>query len=320
MIRFLLLILLIISTNPSQTLAAPSTTVMDVTEQQGPISAHFNLSGRTLTQNATGIPQVSPVDQLEAHLTVTAPESYQVNLPTFAAATFGDFTLVERGKRTRMRVEQIETSTSWLIEPYKPGEYNLPPLTINASNQDGSSHTLTLVLPPLQIINLPPDTGFKLLPPRPKSTRPTWIIPTLCTLVGIASLVLLSQYIRSKKRPRPLSPKQRALKQLTELTGTSKEQTMDISRITRQFLDDNFGLHTSEKTYGEYAPFIKKHTKIENSTRLLQLLQSCDQNNYSNHPMEEAERATIKEEAKSTIGDCAEPLRPGEDSKTCGRW
>lgn len=293
--------------------------ILNIEEQQGAISAHFSLTGTTITTDTTGTPKISPEDRLKATLIVTAPETYTVTLPTFSESTFGDFTLLGRTKINRKRINDVETSTSWLIEPYNEGEYSLPPLTISAK-ADKTTDILTLQLPAIPVISLPAeDSPFTILParqlPPPLPWRLIIIIPTVLAIIAALIFVL-----RSKKRTHPLSPKRQALKELTALEGTSREKIATLSIIIRKFLDQNFTLRTSEKTYDEYAPFIKKHPNILKGDKILQILQTCDQGNYSGQEISGEELVNLIQATHNFIDHSPEPLRPEENTGTCSRW
>jgi hypothetical protein len=316
--RLLLCAIFFISLAPA--MAAERIVLLELEEQHDAITVHFSLTGTTIIRDAEGTAQISPVDRLQALLVVTSAEAYAMQLPVFSGAGFGDFTLVEQGKTSRARTDNITTTTSWLIEPYNGGEYELPPLTITATGANGTVELLTISLPTLQVLDLEAtDNDFDLLPPRPITTNNIWLI--LGVAGGcIAVLLLLTLYIKRHKRPRPLSPKQRACAKLTELTGDSKEKAMALSSLIRQFLDENFNLCTLEKTYREYEPFIRNHASILNNGTILNILKECDQSNYSGTPLPAATITALIEQTLHFIEGCAEPLRPDEDMSTCGKW
>lgn len=315
----LIAIFFLLSLSPA--LGAERTTILEAQEQHGAITAHFSLSGTTLTRDASGKGQISPVDRLEAELTVESPESQVIQLPLFSGVTFGDFTLIEQDKISRARTGNIITKTSWIIEPYNPGEYALPELVISATDQDGGVEPFTLNLPTVQVLDLETaDRDFDILPPRPSATHNTWLTPLL-TGTGVATaLALLILYIKRHKRPCIPSPKQRARTRLAELQGGSKEKTESLSVLIRQFLDENFNLRTLEKTYAEYEPFLKKHPYLHRNETLLTILKTCDRSNYSGTPLSAEALDGLIQQTHEFIEGCAEPLRPDEMTETCGRW
>ncbi len=315
--RSLLVFIILLIGTPA--LAAEPQTLLDTTEKHGTITAHFSLSGTTLTKDDAGQMQVSPVDRLQATLSVEAPESLTIILPVFPGATFGDFTLIDQGKSHRARTNNITTTTSWLIEPYNEGEYSLPPLTIIGTSTQNNKESLTLKLPAIQVINLTSiDTDFDLLPARQTSQSN---IKTILFMAGgsIILALLLVLCLKNKRQPQPLSPKQYALKKLMGLTGTNKKKTQRLSYITRQFLDNNFTLCTLEKTYSEYAPVIIKHPHMQGGAVVLNILKICDQSNYSNAAISDEDISRLLQQTEDFIKDCPEPLRPEEQSATCGR-
>ncbi len=310
-----IIIVLFVSTHA---MAVEPVQILSIKEQQGAITAHFSLTGTTITA-ATGTPKVSPEDRLKATLTVKAPETYTVTLPIFSGETFGDFTLLAKDKIKRKRINDIETSTSWLIEPYNEGVYNLPPLTISAE-ADKTTDTLTLQLPTITVTSLPEeDSPFTILPTRQLPPPLPWRLITVVS-AGIALIVGLLFVLKIKKRPLPLSPKRQALKKLTLLAGPNREKMAALSTIIRQFLDQNFSLRTSEKTYNEYAQFIKKHPHILKGDKILKILQTCDQGNYSGKEVSSEELTSLIQATHNFIDHSPEPLRPEEDTGTCGRW
>jgi hypothetical protein len=317
--RLLLFCLFFMSLTPA--MAAEPITILEVKEQHNGIIASFSLTGNTLTRDPEDHPQVSSVDRLQGELTVESPEAYVMQLPVFSGAAFGDFTLVERGKTSRFRTGDIISRTSsWLIEPYNPGEYTLPALIITGTAQNGAVETFTLNLPAVHVRDLDAaDQDFDILPPRQITENNPWLL-ILTAIVIVALLILLVIWLKGQKRERPLSPKQLARARLHGLQGDSKEKAMHLSAIIRQFLDANFNLCTNEKTYKEYEPFITNHPHIHEADIILAILKSCDHSNYSNTPLSAESMAELIQQALDYIEDCAEPLRPGEDTKTCGRW
>ena len=295
--------------------------VIDIEEQDGAITASFSLTGTTVLPDESQHPQVSPVDQLKATLIITTPETMHVELPQFHTATFGDFTLIEQGKISRQRTKTaITTTISWLIEPCNEGSYSLPPLVIKGTTNQNELNTFTLHLPDINVIPLPATTGnFDILPPRPIRKNNLWLILAI-TAGSIIILFILIKVLKAKRRPKPLSPKQQAFVRLEQLHDTTKEKTEALSLLIRQFLDHNFNMRTVEKTYAEYKPFIKKHPQIHDNDLILQILKTCDQSNYSGTPLAEEELLTITQQAHDFIENCAEPIRPDEDTETCGRW
>lgn len=315
--RILLLIIFTIL-SCSQAAASKPVHILDITEQEETITASFLLTGTTVLTDETGQPQVSTVDRLQATLTVTTPETMSVTLPQFQKTTFGDFTLLEQGKTDRKRTDTtITTTSSWLIEPYNAGSYALPSLVIKAVSIRGNSNTLTLNLPEIKVIDCPAAPDFDILPGRPARKNNPWLTPAIIAgiIVIIVTLVLC---LKGKKQPCPLTPKQQALLQLKQMNGTAKEKTEALSLLIRQFLDHNFNLRTVEKTYREYKPFIKKHPLIQKDEIILNILKTCDRSNYGNSPLSPEELSNITEQTRNFITNCAEPLRPDED--TCGRW
>jgi hypothetical protein len=314
--RILLMTILVLLSWVQQAVSGP-VHILDITEQEGDISASFSLTGTTVLPDASGQPQVSTVDRLQAVLRITTPETCTVTVPQFHNKTFGDFTLIDQGRTDRHRTgSTITITTSWLIEPYNSGGYSLPPLIIKATAQENIS-TLTLNLPEIKVTAPAAADSFDLLPARPVAKNRLWLI--LAVTAGIITVIfILVLCLKGKKRPSPLTPKQQALLRLDKLDGTAKEKTKALSLLIRQFLDHNFNLCTVEKTYLEYKPFIKKHPLINQDEIILRILKTCDQSNYSNTPVSAEEITDITEQTRDFIKNCAEPLRPDED--TCGRW
>jgi hypothetical protein len=302
------------------TSVAKPVSVLDITEQQGEITAHFSLTSATIIAEDGAAPVISPTDQLEARLRIEAPETSKTILPKFSGQVFGDFTLLSQGKTKRLRTDTITTSTSWLIEPYNEGKYQLPPLTIVTTGTDNSSQTITLNLPAITVKNrLEAKTDFDILPMRqPDQELPWRLIGGVSG--GIIIILLLIFGLKGKKCPRPLSPKKQALRSLAGLEGSNSEQIGELSIIIRNFLDHNFTLRTMGKTFAEYAPFIKKHPQMLKAEAILDILHALDQSNYSGQKIEDEELDNLIKTSKEWIKQSAEPLRPEENTDTCGRW
>ena len=315
-----LLVILALLFSHGQTQAAELVQVLNIKEHQGSITATFSLGGTTLTHNEQGEPQISSVDTLQATLTVLHPETLTVQLPTFTDATFGDFTLKDIGKTSRKRTTQITSSASWIIEPYNPGDYKLPTLLITGVDANNNTEQLTLTLPSIQVIDSKTTpNNFAILPPRALPQPLPWKTIGI-SLSIIIVLIFIAIFIKRNRRPKPLSPKQCALLKLTELPDTNAEQIAELSLIIRHFLDGNFTLKTTERTYNEYAASIKKHPHILKPDTILTILKTCDESNYTGTPPPEETLTNLINQTKHYIEDSPEPLRPDEDQDTCGRW
>ena len=294
--------------------------LLDITEQQGAITAHFKLTGTTISESSTGNPTISTVDRLEAILQVDVPDDYTVAMPTFTGATFGDFTLVDQGRTERIRQQKHTTTRiSWLIEPYNTGSYEFPPLTLSATS-GATTENLTLKLPPLTVSNTTKaETPFDILPARKIPAPLPWRMIVLVS-GGVALIILCIFVFKENKRPRPLSPKQLALKRLATLKDQHQEEMGQLSHIIRQFLDQNFTLTTSEKTYPEYESFIKKHPQILKTETILSILHTCDLANYAGKEISQEQWFDLLHATRNWLHHSPEPLRPDEDPGTCGKW
>lgn len=300
--------------------AANFVQVLEIKEQHGSMTATFSLGGTTIVLDDQGQPQISSVDTLQATLTLLHPETVTVTLPTFTGATFGDFTLSDIGKTSRILSDHMTTSASWIIEPYNQGEYSLPTLIMTGVDAGHNTEQLTLQLPSVQVID--PETtatNFDILPARKLPKPLPW--QTIYLSLGIISLItFLFIFIKKNRRPKPLSPKQCALLKLNELSGDSKEKVAALSQITRHFIDDNFTLNTTEKTCHEYTSLIKKHHHILKPEAILTILKTCDESNYSGITLTDDAISDLISQTITYIEDSPEPLRPDEDPRTCGKW
>lgn len=301
---------------------AEATVLVDLHSSEGKLDVRLVCSGDTLLNDDQGQPWLTAADQLLCTLIVTAPEDMQVNLPSFAGQSFGDFTLLDQGEGTIRRTSDgLEHLRQWIIEPYNPGPYQLPELLVRAHHAD---MTIELILPRPELSVHALETTSKdlddILPPQaPAPPMAAMLTLAALTLVSIALAVWL--FIRHKsKGPRPLPPKERALAEIALIGDLPpREQVERLALILRCYLNSRFALRCLEQTYDEYAQAIADCTLIPKESRdiFLAVLKRCDLIKFSNISPEPGETEEYTNQIKEGLAAC--PLAKPDD-KTCGRW
>lgn len=301
---------------------ASATTLLELEDTEGALAARLIMSSDTLLINDRGEPWPTPADQLLCTLTVTAPETRAVTMPSLTGAAFGDFTLLDQGEVEIRRTNSgLIHQRQWLVEPYNPGPYRLPELLIRASRGD---ETLELILPQSEItvyaVETDNSTSNDILPPLPPENSSRLPLLFIALGLGLAALVIRLLRRRHKQGPQPLPPKQRALNELSraeELTG--RQRIERLAYILRCYLASRFELPCLEQTYEEYAPNITSCAAIPPESRsvFLAVLKRCDQLKFTNSQPEPREADQLTEEIRQALAAC--PLAEPKD-KTCGRW
>ncbi|PLX48478.1 MAG: hypothetical protein C0613_10675 [Desulfobulbaceae bacterium] len=299
-----------------------ATTLLELEDAAGGLTARLTITGDTLLVNDQGEPWPTPADQLLCTLTVTAPETTAVTMPSLTGAAFGDFTLLDQGEvEVRRTGNDLVHQRQWLVEPYNPGAYRLPGLLIRAV-RGNETFELSLAQPEITVHAVAADNsaGGDILPPLAPKERSRLPLILSSLGLGLAALVIWLLRRRHKRGPRPLPPKQRALNELARAEELSGRQRIErLAYILRCYLASRFELQCLEQTYEEYAPSINNCAAIPAESRALFLavLERCDQLKFTNSQPEPREAERLTKEIREGLAAC--PLA-GPGDKTCGRW
>ena len=113
------------------------------------------VQGQLTLNQRTRQKEISIAEQLELVLETAAPENTAVEFPTYSAS-LGDFTLKDvkidaarmTGTGDNVRVIQVAT---YILEPYLPGIYSIPSMTVTYLATKNSTEPTELVTDELQV-------------------------------------------------------------------------------------------------------------------------------------------------------------------------
>ena len=297
----------------------PGATGLFKTYDQGPL---------TLIQK-TNRTEMTVADQLEVVLETSAPENMAVEFPTYSAS-LGDFTLMDTniiparmtGTGSEVRVIHV---VKHLLEPYLPGTYNIPEMTVSYNDRNKGTDSTQLVTEELQVtvksllgqdaasvqikdikgpLSLPENTGLQIL---------LVIIFLLLILLGVAGF-LYWQRVSKKKKPVEvqLRPEEIALQELERLLaenllarGEVKFFHLRISDILRHYIENRFGYQAPERTTEEFLTELSQARSQKNTfpgnhkTLLADFLTHCDLVKFAKHEPTPAE-------SEKTVSICRE--------------
>ena len=318
----LLLVLtgLLFSCTPVDTAKPPAvTTGFSKVFNQGPVSLTMQLSSTNITI----------AEQLELVLLAAIPEEYEVEMPGYTT-TLGDFSVDDyhtipprmTGATGNARILVQKT---FILEPYLPGTYTIPPLTILYQETKDGAEENKLTTEEVQISVrsfLPDDTGdLQIKDIRPPEELPLDIIRLLWLAGSLLSIFILAiagfiywRKTRAKKEEVIIqkSPDEIAFKELDTLLaedllarGKVKLFHLRISDILRSYIENRFGLKAPERTTEEFLSELTQDVQIQKALlgdhkRLLgEFLNQCDLVKFAKH------EPSIEESGK-TITVCRE--------------
>ncbi len=271
---------------------------------------------------------ITVAEQLELVLETSVPESVDVRFPSFSAS-LGDFTLIDMNTRpVRMtgagkNVRVVHTAV-YLIEPYLPGSYLIPPMKIDILDREKEGESVQIITDEIQVAVkslLPQDEGS----PAIKDIRGPLSLPGNTGLFLLTAMFLLlailaaTAFLYRKRKSGIKEPPglrlradELALHELERLLaedllkrGKAKLFHLRISDILRHYIENRFGLKAPERTTEEflaelYAAEYQNNSIIGDHKALLaDFLRHCDLVKFAKHEPSIAE-------SEKTIAICRE--------------
>jgi hypothetical protein len=273
--------------------------------------------------------EITIADQLNLILQANIPEEYEVVLPShktslgdFAVKDFHTSTPRMTGPAGNVRISHQKT---FILEPYLPGTYTIPPLQIIYRNKQSGAEDNELLTEEIQVevkSFLPEDKSNVQI----KDIKPPVGMPLdknrLLVLAGIFLLLILLSIAMARywlKRAKTkkiheeiLSPDELAFRDLDKLMaedllskGEIKLFHLRISDILRHYIENRFGLKAPERTTEEFLTelsmerTLQKTFSSDHKRLLAQFLNQCDLVKFAKH------HPTI-EESEKTVTICRE--------------
>jgi len=313
----------------------------DSVQKTGPDEQGFSqryVQGQLTLDQRADKKEISIAEQLQLVLEASAPENMEVQFPSYSES-LGDFTLMDvksyparmTGTGDTIRVIHVAI---YLLEPYLPGTYSIPEMTVTYRDRNNDAESIQLVTEELQITIkslLAQDAGTieikdikgPLTPPQNIFLQILLIaIVLLLILFGVAGF-LYWQKITSNKKPTEvqLRPEEIALQELERLLaenllarGQVKLFHLRISDILRQYIENRFGFKAPERTTEEFLTELSV-TKLQKNlllgghkALLAEFLSHCDLVKFAKH------EPTIPESEK-TVSICREFIEETKEEK-----
>ncbi len=313
----LLLVLagLLFSCSPVDTAKTPAlTTGYSKAFNKGPVSLTTQLSSTEITI----------AEQLELVLLAAVPEEYEVEMPSYTTS-LGDFSVddfhANPPRLTGTANARIVVQKTFILKPYLPGTYTIPPLTILYKVGSENGEQKELVTEEVQVIVtsfLPEDT----IDLQIKDIRPPEELPLdINRLLWLAGLLLLFIILaiagflywrKTREKEEDITilvrPDELAFQELDKLLaedllarGEVKLFHLRISDILRSYIENRFGLKAPERTTEEFLTELTLDIQMQKALfgdhkRLLaEFLNQCDLVKFAKHEpsIEESEKTVI---------------------------
>lgn len=231
---------------------------------------------------------LSTAESAVLRLAVEADEGATVAFPD-SDGGFGEFAVVRDEEVSERLLDggRVQRVREYVLQPFLPGEYELPPLTVTLNDSDSiSSEALTIpvesVLPDPETADLR-DIAEPLDMPAPWWW---WAVGTL--LLAVAAGAAWWWWKRRKAKlsaPRVVPPHEIALTALDALMsegllagGAVELFYLRLSDIVRHYIEDQFSLRAPEQTTEEFLAEMSRgpHIRRDHQTLLRDFLYRAD--------------------------------------------
>jgi hypothetical protein len=268
--------------------------------------------------------KISTAEQLGLELESRAGETWRVAFPEIADE-LGEFRVVERGSERRRlaRDGTLTVTRPYTLEPFLPGAYQIPPLTL-AFGEAGEEFSFSLTSEPISVevsTVLPPTLGEQDLeeiaaPEGLPSRRWLWFGGGALAAAALATVTtrLLRQRRNREPPARPLASGEAALAELTELLarglaerGQFREFYQALSDLARRYVEHRWAIRAPERTTEEFLREVQDHPALAAQAELLRgFLRHCDLVKFARLQPDGAEVASAVEACRSFISQTSE--------------
>lgn len=231
---------------------------------------------------------LSTAESVVLRLAVEADEGATVTFPD-SDGGFGEFAVVrdEEVSERLLAGGRVQRVREYVLQPFLPGEYELPPLTVTLNDSDSiSSEALTI---PVESVLPDPETADLLDIAEPLDMPAPWWWWALGTLLlAVAAGAAWWWWKRRKEKlsaPRVVPPHEIALTALEALLsegllagGAVELFYLRLSDIVRHYIEDQFSLRAPEQTTEEFLAEMSRgpHIRRDHQTLLRDFLVRAD--------------------------------------------
>ena len=221
-------------------------------------------------------------------LAVEADEGATVAFPD-SEDGFGEFAVVSDQAISERLLDggRVERIREYVLQPFLPGDYELPPLTVTLDGSDSIvSESITI---PVESVLEEPETADLLDIAEPVDVPvPWWWWALGMLLLALAAGAAVWWWKRRKEQlavPRVVPPHEVALAALDSLltegllaSGAVELFYLRLSDIVRHYIEDQFSLRAPEQTTEEFLAAMSSGPQIrrDHQTLLREFLQRAD--------------------------------------------
>ncbi|MCW5979441.1 MAG: hypothetical protein KIT09_15295 [Bryobacteraceae bacterium] len=269
--------------------------------ENGPASLTLQLSRR----------QITVADNVELRLEAEAPEGQSVEFPELGNKT-GEFAVTgsETSPPRLLENDRIAVSRAWTLEPFLPGEYEIPPLKVRfgaagieterqtvrvtSTLQEGQKADLREIGPPVELPGLSGWVYF--------------LLGLSAATLAFGAYALWRRRNAAKKARAALPAHESALAALRKLMaedligkGQAKLFYQRVSAILRHYIEDRFALRAPERTTEEFLNDLRNNQALLSRQKelLKRFLEHCDMVKF-------AEYQPSRAEVDDTLNTCAQ--------------
>jgi len=286
--------------------------------QNGPVALTLKVSQQ----------QITVADHIELVLEARAGESDKVQFPAPAADNkLGKFTVTRTrsGEPRLVEDNQVLRSQIYELEPFLPGDYEIPALTIRF----GAGQVIQTDPVPVRVVSVLPDSSRlpdikEIAPPVALPRLAPWIYGAVLVALAAAGFWFWRRRRKQREKPAtPAPPHERALRELRKLMeedliskGEAKLFYLRVSAILRHYIEERFGLRAPERTTEEFLRDLRGDRALNPRQKelLKQFLEHCDLVKFANYQPR-------REEVNNTVNTCAQFIaetRPGTPEQPSG--
>jgi hypothetical protein len=229
--------------------------------------------------------RISTAEETTLSIEARAFSGWSAELPAIGSV-LGGFEVEELASESRILDPDryLVVSRTYALTPFLPGEYVIPPLSVQFSKDDGGAPlALASETIPITVTSvLPPQLGEQDIedisgPVRLPSSRPIWIGGGLAVLAAAGGALLALRLRQARRAPKGAKPWDAALQALQRLLesglaeqGRHQEFYAAITGIARGYVEQRFQIRAPEQTTEEFLQNARGHEALAGFAPLLQ--------------------------------------------------
>lgn len=231
---------------------------------------------------------LTTAESLVLRLAVEADEGAAVAFPD-SEDGFGEFAVIRDEEVSERLLDggRVERVREYVLQPFLPGEYELPPLTVTLNGSD-SIASEELTIPVESVLQDPEAADLRDIAEPLDMPVPWWWWALGTLLLAVAAVAGLWWWKRRKERlavPRVVPPHEVALTALDALLaegllagGAVELFYLRLSDIVRHYIEDQFSLRAPEQTTEEFLAEMSRgpHIRRDHQTLLRDFLHRAD--------------------------------------------